>query len=930
MGESYSFGDWVHRRRHLLDLTQDELARQVGCSASMLRKIELDERRPSKQLAALLAEQLAVPPEERGSFLRSARAEISADTLPASLAQRTATVEAPLPAPLTPLLGREPDVAALHALLDQPGVRLLTLTGLGGVGKSRLAIRVVDDLRARGASVVFVELAPLTTADQVLPTIARALGITGIGRAPLLERVLAHLRPRHLMLLLDNFEHLPAAAPLVADLLHAAPGLTILVTSRTPLHISGEHEYAVSPLSLPPAPEPGLNNHNLPAIAVAAAVQLFVERVQATHPAFALSQENAATVAAICRRLDGLPLALELAAARAKLLSPEALLGHLDHALSFLVNGPLDLPARQRTLRETVAWSERLLSEAAQTLLARLGVFAGSYTLACADVICADEAEGGRLPHDAVMPAMESLVDSSLVLPVAGAATEPRFRMLETIRAYALERLADAGALQSTRRRHAEHFTAVAEAAEPEGYGPDAAASFAALEDDYDNLRAALEWCCSAQGDTALALRLAAALRLFWLNSRPLAEGQWWLKRVLALPAGEELRPARARLLNAGGCIAFDYGDIERAEVLLRQAVELFRELGDARGCSETLNNLGIARNGRGDYEEAEKLQRESLRYALEAGADDRVAWTLLSLSMASALRGDLAELNQHAEQALALFEQQSSAMGRAVALLALGWSAYIRRDDELAEALLDESDRVARLELGAPSEIMPRLLFGAILSDRGEYERAETALCDCLKHAEAKGGLWDRAATCYELGRLALMRGDAAGARRQLGESVELYHDLGQPWDLAGALIASGMAALMDDDPEAAGRLAREGLALLRGLRGAPPARLAGQASGLAVLAAALALAPGDAAHAACLLGAAEQRYAAHGSARIVLTTLGRSALDPRLLERARKAVQIQLGDTAFAAAWAEGQALSLDEATDHALREMERRPPR
>ena len=442
---------------------------------------------------------------------RPARVENDGDRYPA------------LPVPLTPLIGREQAIAAVAALLAAPTIRLLTLTGPGGTGKTRLALAVAERVAPQFPDgVVFVSLAPLADPALVASAIAEQLGVRERAEQTLRDALVTHLAGKRLLLVLDNFEHLLPAAPLVAALLGACPALRVLTTSRAALHLSGEHLYPVSPLALPDAgPLPPLEE-----LGQTAAVRLFVERVRAVKPDFALSEANAPAVVEIVRRLDGLPLALELVAARARVLSPAALLARLDRRLPLLTGGAQDLPDRQRTLRETIAWSYDLLRPDEQALFRRLGVFAGGCTLEAAETVAnLDE------PFD-VLEGMTALLDASL-LQSEEQDGEPRYTMLETIREFALERLSESGEEPATRDRHARFFRDLAERAGPDIVETGDPTLLDVIEREHDNLRAALAWSRET-GDHDTLLRLAGALAFFWYYRGYLNEGQRWLDQALA------------------------------------------------------------------------------------------------------------------------------------------------------------------------------------------------------------------------------------------------------------------------------------------------------------------------------------------------------------------------------------------------------------
>jgi len=495
MDQDISFGRYLSARRHLLDLTQDELARQIGCSVVTIRKLEADERRPSKQIAERLAASLNIPEAERAAFLIFARSEPSAGAAEASLpvpdhlhAQRP-----PLRVALTPLVGRDQDVAAIRNRLLRDDTRLLTLVGAPGIGKTRLALAVAAEAQAAFADgVVFVALAPISDAELVVATIAQTLDVKESGNQPLLKTVTELLRNRQLLLILDNFEQVLDAAPQVADLLSACPHVKVLATSRAALHIRGEQLYPVPPLLLPDLAALPPAEHLLQI----AAITLFAERAQAVQPSFQLTDANAAAVATICTRLDGLPLAIELAAAHVRLLSPPALLARLSDRLAVLRDGPRDLPPRQQTLLSAFAWSYDLLDDGAQRLLRWLGVFVGGCTMEAAEAVCN---AAGDLPVD-VLDGLTALLYQSLLRQEVGSDGEPRFVLLETLCEYALERLEACAETPIMQRHHANYYVALAELAESELIGAQSLAWLKRLEAEHTNIRAVLAWSPITQG----------------------------------------------------------------------------------------------------------------------------------------------------------------------------------------------------------------------------------------------------------------------------------------------------------------------------------------------------------------------------------------------------------------------------------------------
>ena len=433
--------------------------------------------------------------------------------------------------PLTPLIGREAERAALCDLVCRADVRLVTLLGPPGIGKTRLGVQVATDLQeAFAAGVWFVPLAPLREAPLVIPAMARALDVHEVGGQSLLGTLVSALQDKQLLLVLDNFEQVVAAAPDIAQVLEHAPGLTLLVTSRAALRVTGEHVWTVPPLALPDLCQlPSLDE-----LLASPAVQLFVQRAQAVHPTFALTEATAPAVAEICVRLEGVPLALELAAARSRVLSPQAVLARLDQRLGLLTGGAVNAPERQQSLRAAIAWSYELLPPEAQALFRRLGVFVGGCTLAAVAAVCQDEATRSGSGEVPLLDHLATLVDQSLLQPTSSAEGEPRFTMLETLRAYALEQLDAAGETALVRQRHATYYVHLAEHAAPHLWGPDQAAWMERLEAEHDNLRAVLAWSRTPVGEAALGLRLAAALHEFWYWGGYISEGRAWLEGVLA------------------------------------------------------------------------------------------------------------------------------------------------------------------------------------------------------------------------------------------------------------------------------------------------------------------------------------------------------------------------------------------------------------
>ena len=534
----------------------------------------------------------------------------------------------PLPVPPTPLVGRRLELAAVSALYRDEGARLVTLTGPGGTGKTRLALALAHLLEPElrnGA--LFVSLAPVSDPELLVPTIADALDVRGRALA---DAVIEHVRERRMLLVLDNFEQLLAAVPFVGDLLAAAPRLWIVATSRAPLRLAGEREYPVPPFETPDADLP------FEALVKTDALRLFAARARAVEPGFELDTASAPEVARVCRQLDGLPLAIELAAARSKLLAPAEILERLEREPNLLPAGPRDAPARQQTLAATIRWSYELLGDEERLAFAWLGVFVGGCTLEAAEAVCGVTLEG-----------LGALVDNSLLRR-----RDSRFAMLETVRHFAVERLEESGSAEM-RRRHAEWLTELAETmAERTTAGENAIAWLDRIQPEHDNIRAALTWAVGE--DPELALRLASSLRLFWEVRGHTTEGARWLEQ--ALPRGADAAPSvRRKALSASGAIAFRVGNLELAQERWDEALELARGLGDDLWIARLLSDLGTAAAAREEWDHATTLLEESADLFRELGEPARLATVLGNLGHIAGERGDYARAIEVTEEALSL-----------------------------------------------------------------------------------------------------------------------------------------------------------------------------------------------------------------------------------------------------------------------------------
>jgi predicted ATPase/transcriptional regulator with XRE-family HTH domain len=937
-------GDLVRGHRRALGLTQEELAGRAGLSERAVREIERGNKHtPRTDTVQLLADALELAGAQRDAFEAAAARAGRSDAL---LHRNGRLHPTNLPDESTPFIGREPEIARVSNLFDEPTVRLVTLTGTGGTGKTRLALRVAAALLpAFTDGVFFVSLASLNDPALVASSIAAALGAREGGETVFTDALACYLRDKRLLLLLDNAEHLLEASTLVERLLDACPLLHILVTSRTPLHLVREHEYAVAALTFPPtyARQP-VGLRSLDELATYEALALFVARARAVKADFALTDENAPAVAEICRHLDGLPLAIELAAARIKLLPPQALLQRLSSRLQLLTGGARDHPARHRTLRASIDWSYSLLSEQERELFTELSVFARGCTLETAAAVCGAE---GDLEID-LLDGVASLVEKSLLQQEGK--DEPRFRMLETIREYAAERLGETEQREVVQRQHASYYLSLAEKVAPELFGPSQVEWLARLEEEHDNFRAALQWA-NERGELEMGLLLASALRQFWYLRGYWSEGSRWLQTYLTTDreaAHGVSEAVRARALQALGILT---EEPERAVALLEESLALYRALGDKPGTGDVLVSLAVAACRRCDHIRAVTLSQESLSLGRELADKRVIASSLDNLGEAAYAQNDFTWRQNLFEESLRLHRDMGNKAGMTGALTRLAWGLSVEGDYERAEALFQECLPMCR-ELGDRWGIVQACHgLGHVARERGDFERARAFYGEGLAVSRQVEDTLASATALLALSDLARDQGDAERVTELGTESLALFRSLGDIMNVGYSLNNLGIAALQRGEYELAAALCSEACDLLQAARAEPAAVEILTSLGT------IAEAQGDydraeASYAEALsmllvsgfrvgrMGAmalegmagvaAAQRQperAAHlfSAANALRTRIGAPICPANHAwhERQMAALGTALGDEALRAAWERGEAISAEQAINYALEE-------
>lgn len=839
----FSFGIWVRRRRKALDLTQAALSERVGCAEVTIRKLEAEAFRPSREIADRLASCLEIPPDDRELFIQVARAERSVDRLPlvlppvdidrvAALAhtgqdirhrgegrsvlpmmQRARANGLPqhnLPAQAASLIGREREMTEVATQLLDADVRLLTLTGPGGVGKTRLALRVAVDLVPHFCDgVFFVPLAGITDPLLIPATVTQVLGIQETAEKPLLEGLTSYLADKELLLILDNFEQILAAAPIVAELLGAAPRLRMLITSRALLHVYGELHFPVPSLAYP-HPEATLSPELL---RQCEAIQLFIDRARVVRPDYPITDVVIATVAQICQRLDGLPLAIELAAARMRLFSPAGILARMDHALPFLKGVAVSQEARHQTLEHTIAWSYDLLSPAEQMLFRRMAVFSGGCTLEAVAAICDLE----DTPDLEFFDGIQALLDKSLLRTTVSADGEPRFSMLETIHQFARKQLAASGEAELIGQRHAAYYQTLVEQAEPRLFGDESIVWLERLETEYGNLRTALEWLKARPDGGEMGLCLAGMLWHFWDICGQFTEGRSWLDTMLA-HNGNGSAGTRAKALAGMGALARQQGDYAQAQVLHEESLSLWTVLSDTVGMASAHVQLGLVAYNRADFPTAKDHLHTALaileHVATPAGAEI-LTQALNALGKVHRGQSDFEQARNAFQQALVLSRTLGNRRNEGEVLTNLGGIENCLRRYSAAQRSLSSALAIKHELKDLTGEAIALHNLAVAQQETYQYSAAKENFLAALQVHQSTGNRREQINVKLGLGVLYYQIGDLVEAQRWLQQALRLSGAIG---DGAGkAYVLANLGPVLHDlgDLPQAAQILQEGGAL-------------------------------------------------------------------------------------------------------------------
>jgi predicted ATPase/DNA-binding XRE family transcriptional regulator len=749
--EEISFGEWLRQRRRSLDLTQQALADQVGCARITLRRIESGGRRPSKELALIMLDKLGIPPDEREAWLRFAR-ELSGfpERLADSFVSKPRTN---LPSSLTSFIGREKEQAEVLRLVAKN--RLVTLIGPGGIGKTSLSLQVGQKLvNDYPNGVWMVRLDSLTDPALVPQSVAFVFDIRDMSESPILERLIFALRTKSTLLILDNCEHLlEPCAQLITTLLMTCSDLHILATSRESLGVVGEAAYSIPSLSIPEN-----NNLSIEKLTEYESIQLFTERANLAFSAFVLTKQNVGTVVDICHRLDGVPLAIELAAARVNMLQVLEILEQLEDSFALLTSNGRTIIQRHQTLHASMDWSWGLLTESEQTLMRQLSVFAGGWSLESAQVVC----EGDTLNL------ISALVKKSLIIVDRVSGQETRYRFHAMIRQYAHEKLVEAREEETIQNLHLKYFLRLSEEAEAELAGPKHREWMEHLSNERDNLRAALEWA-SQNNAVEAGLHLSSRLRRFWENFN-LNEGAHWLDEFIQRAESKVLHQAYAKALCVQAGFFVDMYQLDRAHSAVQEGLTLYRAYGDQHGEIDGLIILADVMFVSGNISQSVELARQALALSESLADTRRKAASLDSLGRYDR---DLQRSFIYLEQAIALRQQLESWLGLAGSLSAIGQKAMLNGNLQMAGKYLEQSLSLSRQLKSKAHLIVDLQIYGRLMFSLGGYEQARACLQESIEMSQELGDrisyVWSRA----HLGYLALHQRDLSEARDIFSETV-------------------------------------------------------------------------------------------------------------------------------------------------------------